>query len=87
MHTEPHKLQFSAYLIDMFIQVLLNTPIHLTQECFSREMGIRHGLSAQQRQEQSILDRGELYHQRIDNQDSTFIVEQVKFLVDENQNP
>ena len=57
MHTESHKLQFSAHLIDMFIQVLLNTLIHLTRECFSRKMGIRHGLSAQQRQEQSILPR------------------------------
>jgi len=74
MHTEPHKLQFTTYLIDMFIQVLLNTPIRLTREYFSREMGICHGPSAQQRQEQSILDRGELQHQRIDNQDSTLII-------------
>ncbi len=29
MHTEPRKLQFSAHLIDMFIQVLLNTPSQL----------------------------------------------------------
>lgn len=47
MHSEPRKLQFSAYLIDMFIQILLNAPIHLTREGFSRKMGIRHGLSAQ----------------------------------------
>jgi hypothetical protein len=74
MHTEPHKLQFTTYLIDMFIQVLLNTPIRLTREYFSREMGICHGPSAQQRQEHPILDRGELQHQRIDNQDSTLII-------------
>jgi hypothetical protein len=58
MHAEPSKPQFTANLIDMFIKVLLNTPIHRIRECFPRKLGIRHNLSAQQREEQPILDRG-----------------------------
>jgi hypothetical protein len=74
IHTEPSKLQFTAHLIDMFIKVLSNTPIQLTSQCLSRKIGIRHDLSAQKRQEQPILCRGELDHQRIYNHYSIFII-------------